>query len=104
MNRLWSPLSFLRTMAPGRSAAGDMALRWTRAFRAEPELAADLLRLGGVVATVPARFEAGIEQPDPIDPLRLAFEAGRRDLALKILAAGHIGHTDLIDLLEANDA
>jgi hypothetical protein len=96
-------LAFLRSYTPSTKDAGEVALRWTRAFRAEPELAADLVRIGGVASTIPARFVEGVEQPDPIDPLRLAYEAGRRDLALKLLAAGNIGQYQLNQLLEPHD-
>jgi hypothetical protein len=99
----WSPLGFLRSFTTGPAEASEVAVRWTRAFRAEPDLAADICRLGGLLATVPVRLEHGVEQPDPIDPLRLAYEAGRRDLALKLLAAGHLGQTDLNSLLESDD-
>ena len=99
----WDAMGFLRSFTTGTNEAGGVALRWTRAFRQEPDLVADIMRLGGVLSTVPVRLEQGIEMPDPIDPLRLAYEAGRRDLALKLLAAGHIGQTDLNSLLEAPD-
>lgn len=99
----WSPLGFLRSFTTGPGDAGEVARRWTKAFRLDPDLAADICRLGGLLATLPVRLQGGVEMPDPIDPLRLAYEAGRRDLALKLLAAGHLGQTDLNSLLESED-
>ena len=100
----WNTMSFLRSFTQGREEGADVALRWTKAYRDEPDLVADIMRLGGVLSTVPVRLENGVEMPDPIDPVRLAYEAGRRDPALKPLAAGHIGPSDLNSLLEAPDA
>lgn len=100
---IWHPLSILQAITARRSAALDLARRWSRAFRDQPELAADIIRLGGVLTRHPQRFEGGIEQPDPIDPLRTAFEAGRRDLALSLLAAGNLTPADFRILMETND-
>ena len=99
----WPPLSILRTFTTNRRAARDIGLRWTAAFLGNPDLAADIIRLGGVLTRPPQRFVDGIEQPDPIDPLRLAFEAGRRDLALSLLAAGHLTLADFRSLMENPD-
>jgi hypothetical protein len=45
----------------------------------------------------------GYPQPARIDPQRLAYEAGRRDLALLILSQGHISHLELNQLMESLD-
>ena len=45
----------------------------------------------------------GYPQPASIDPQRLAYEAGRRDLALLILSQGHISHLELNQLMESLD-
>lgn len=100
---VWSPLGFLRSLAGSPRQGGELASRWADAFAADPELAGDLIRLGGVLTTIPARYEDGIEMPDPIDPHRLAYEAGRRDLALKLLAAGNVGTRTINALIEDPD-
>lgn len=97
---VWQPLSFLQALLPLRSQAGEFAERWVRAFRAEPELARDLIRTGGLLAAQPQSLEGGLATVDQLDPLRLAYEAGRRDLALSLLAAGNIDRFTLSDLLE----
>ena len=63
-----------RIAAP--KVARDMGRRWGGAQRAAPGLAADIAHLGGVF--IPAGA--------PPDPQRLAYDAGRRDLALEVLA------------------
>jgi hypothetical protein len=54
----------------------NMARRWGRARHDCPDLARDVAQLGAVY--VPAGA--------PPDAQRLAYEAGRRDLALEVLA------------------
>ena len=96
----WDPFTLLRTAVQDRRAAAQVALRWTRAFRDRPELGEGRLRIGRVLEARPARFDEGVEQPDPIDPCRLAYEAGQRDLALKLLALGRLGPETLNHLME----
>ena len=80
-----------------------MVRRWTAAFGRDPELAADLIRRGGLLELRPERLENGVVMPDPIDPVRLAYEQGRRALAIELLAVGRISHTDLNELMEQHD-
>jgi len=100
---IWSPLDFLRALFPSRSAAGDMAERWTRAFRADPDLRGDLIRLGGILSAQPVTLDQGVPILDPLDPNRLAYEAGRRDLALALLAAGNLDTHDLNSLMDPDN-
>jgi hypothetical protein len=53
-----------------------MARRWVQARHDDPRLASDVAALGAV------HLPAGA----PPDPQRLAYEAGRRDVALELLA------------------
>lgn len=84
-------------------SAGTVARRWRRAFAAEPDLACDLIRQGGVLAGQPVEMIDGYPQPAPLDPYRLAYEAGRRDLALLLLAQGGISYHELNQLMEARE-
>lgn len=87
-----------------RRAAAAHARRWTEAARREPRLVTDLIAIGGLLALRPVRFEDGIEAPDPIDPCRLAYEAGRRDMAVSLIALMGITPDDLNELTtEARD-
>ena len=94
----WDKLTFLRVLFPTREAAGPVARRWWRAKNEQPLLAQDLIVLGGVLMTQPAD-ENG---PAPIDPIRMAYEAGQRDLALKILAMMNLTPYELNSILEDN--
>lgn len=81
-----------------KRTAAAYARRWTEAARRDRRLVTDLVTLGGVLALRPVRFEDGIEAPDPIDPCRLAYEAGRRDMAVSLIALMGITPDDLNDL------
>ncbi|SFI60658.1 hypothetical protein [Albimonas pacifica] len=65
-----------------RQAVSRRAARWGRACTAEPRLAADVLALGGVLALGP-RDQTGAPE---LAPEHLAYEAGRRELALELVA------------------
>ncbi|MBW4710729.1 hypothetical protein KX928_23310 [Roseobacter sp. YSTF-M11] len=82
---------------PGASRA--MVRRWARAFRDQPELAHDIIALGGIcqlpIALDPRQADLG-----PVDPARLSFECGQRDLAVKLLALGKITPHDINEILE----
>tara|TARA_R110000744_G_scaffold17204_1_gene46845 strand:+ start:479 stop:829 length:351 start_codon:yes stop_codon:yes gene_type:complete len=84
-------------------AAADVAARWQRAFTRDPELSEDLIRLSGLMVVQPIDMKDGYPQPSPIDPYRLAYEAGRRDFALLLLAQGNISHFELSQMMESLD-
>lgn len=71
-------------------AARDVARRWRAARDRSPELATDLMRMGCVMQPVGA----------PLDPQRLAYEAGRRDLAQEMLALMNISIDELNELAQ----
>lgn len=97
---IFDRLTIFRTLFPTRDAAGPVALRWTQAAGRSPELIEDVIRMGGVLAKAPARYVEGVEAVDPIDPIRLARDQGRREMALELLALMTINGAQLADLLE----
>ena len=109
---VWNKFSMLMAIAPTRRVAAaevastrpqsevDMARRWARARRNHPALVDDLIRLGGILAAQP--MQAG--EVLPIDTVRLAYEAGRRDLALQLAAMMSLTINELNDLMESKDA
>lgn len=97
---IWSKFDFLRALFPRPEVASRVSRRWMKARAADPDLAADLIVLGGVLVAQPADAE-GVA---PIDPHRLAYEAGRRDLALQLLAMMSLTPYELSAMLERNDA
>lgn len=68
-----------------KKASYEAALRWTRAFRQNPELADDLIIHSRLATLDAVSFEDGVEVPDKIDPYRLAYEKGQHDLAVKLI-------------------
>lgn len=80
-------------------AAAAVSKRWQRAFARDPELAKDLIREGGVFTLQPVTMQHGYPEPVSPDPHRLAYEAGRRDFAILLLAQGGTTIDDLNDLL-----
>jgi hypothetical protein len=97
---IWDKLAFLRALFPARAAAAQVAARWYKARSREPELMADVIRLGGLLTAQPYDPDAPTA---PIDPQRLAYEAGRRDLALQLAALMGLTLTELNSLMESND-
>lgn len=95
--------SVLRSAVPSRTAAAESGTAWASARNAHPRLAEDVLRLGGVLAMQPATYVDGIASADPVDPHRLAYEAGRRDLAVQLLTLMGISNHDLFTLMETTD-
>lgn len=98
---IFNRISILRALFPARKAASEASLRWHRAARGEPELLADVLAFGGVLALQPDIYDQrGVPMGAPIDPVRLAYEAGRRDLAVQIAALMGVTRTELKSLME----
>ncbi|WP_226783186.1 hypothetical protein [Oceaniglobus trochenteri] len=97
---IFARIPIVRALIPKADPAHDAALRWTRAYRAEPEMAGDLIRVGGVLALRAERYVDGYPAPDPIDPVRLAYEQGQRDMAVKLLAMMSLTPLELNQLQE----
>lgn len=103
--KLWDPITLLRTLIQPQAAAAVPARRWFQARTREPELMGDVLRLGGILtAQAHEADEFGLPGPAPIDPYRLAYQAGRRDMALQLTALMGLSIHELNSLMEANDA
>lgn len=86
-----------------RVSAGDHARRWRRAFAEFPDLRADLIRQAGLLRPQPVVMTEGEPSPAPLDPHRLAYEAGRRDFALQLLSAGGLTIDELNQLVKEPD-
>ena len=95
--------TLLALVAPRQAAAHRLAVRWSAAASRDPALAEDIIRLGGILAHRPMRMEDGVEIPDPVDPIRLAIQQGRRELAQELLAAMSITPFELSQLVERDD-
>lgn len=78
----------------------EMSRRWARARQSNPELLGDVIRLGGLMVAQPMQDGEVM----PLDPYRMAYEAGRRDLALQLSAMMALSVSDLNDLMEDADA
>ncbi|SEN60340.1 hypothetical protein [Palleronia pelagia] len=100
--KISNPLAVLRSIFPQHApeAATGFAARWSRAFARDEELMGDLIVHGGLMVTQPVQMDQGFPSPAPIDPYRLAYEAGRRDLAVQLLSAGNVTHTDIQNMLK----
>lgn len=96
---IWDRITILRVLLPNRAQAHEVARRWRSAAQRHPGLTEDLIRLGGVLVLQP--FENG--EPDVKDTARLAYEAGRRDMALQLLAMMTLSTSKMSDLMENND-
>ncbi len=101
--RIFDRLSVLRTTGQTREITVESATRWGRARDASPGIVEDLVRLGGVLAMQPATYDGGIALADPIDPGRLSYEAGRRDLAIQLLTLAGVDSYELMSLMENKD-
>lgn len=100
---IFARIPIIRAMFPAANPALEAARRWTRAFRTEPELQGDLIRLGGILTLRAERYVEGIPAPDPIDPVRLAYDQGQRDMAVKLLALGGLTPFELNQLKDTPD-
>ncbi|RIA01343.1 MULTISPECIES: hypothetical protein [Cereibacter] len=103
---IWNPLTILVGFFPSaaRREAAACSKRWQAAAARDPRLTLDIIRMGGVLDLQPVRLVDGYPEPEPIDPQRLAYEAGRRDFAMQLLALAHLTPDDLNILMETNDA
>lgn len=101
--RIFDRRSVLQTTSPTRDIVVESATRWSRARDASPGIIEDLVRLGGILAMQPATYVDGLALADPIDPGRLSYEAGRRDLAVQLLTLAGVDSYELMTLMENKD-
>lgn len=101
---IFDRISILRSVfGHNDRAAGVVSSRWKRAFAHEPDLARDVIISGGLLMGQPVNMVEGNPQSPSIDPYVLAYEAGRRDHALQLLAQGGISYDELNQLMEAKE-
>lgn len=84
-------------------AARQFAKRWQKAAMQQPELRTDLIRLGGLFVLPPVQMVNGYPEPVTIDPYQSGREAGRRELAMQLLAACGVTIEDLNQMMETQD-
>lgn len=102
---IWNRIPIIKSFFGANDrAAAEVSLRWQKAVTRDPKLAEDLINLGGLMASQPVEMSDGYPQPATIDPYRLAYEAGRADLARQLLAQGHISTFEINQLMETSDA
>lgn len=97
MTRVWDRLTTIFSIGlfGDTKGAAQLSRRWNREGRRDPALMADLINMGGVLQ---------LTDTDKLDPnQRLAYEAGRRDLALQLLAMAKLDHSELNNLLGDDD-
>lgn len=97
---LFDRFGLMATLFPARAQAAKAAARWSRAAARDPELVADLIRLSGILGLTPDDYEAGVPMGAPVDPVRLAIERGRRDMARQLLALMSVTPFQLQKLME----
>ncbi len=102
---VWHPLTTIAALLPfqAKREALNLARRWGKAAKADPRLAEDLIRLGGILAGQPAVLEDGRPTPALPDAQLLAYQAGRRDMALQLLALMNLSPYQLNDLMKEPD-
>jgi hypothetical protein len=102
---IWHPLTILQGIFPyaKRRAAAAMARRWQGAVAADPRLAQDVIELGDVLTAQPARLTEGYPTPALPDATTLAYAAGRRDMALQLLALMNLPRTHIHNLMKDHD-
>lgn len=83
--------------------AAAMAKRWSAAAANDPELAADLIRISGLLTTSPVDRDPETGLAVPRDPYQEFEQKGARDLALKLLAAMHITPEEINVLMETSE-
>lgn len=99
----WLPLPILRVAFPTAAQARETAERWRRAVRREQQLARDLIALGGLLELPDVTLADGVAVVEDRSPYQLGVAAGRRALALELLALAKIDETDLEETMEQSN-
>lgn len=101
---IFNRLDILRFLTRGNDAAiPDASRPWRQAARDYPVLPVHLIQLGGILTIRAERIEGGTVAPDPIDPVRAAYDEGKRAMAIQLLALMGVTPTELNQLMETND-
>ncbi len=102
---IWDRLSILQGFVPygARAEAARQAYRWTEAAKADSRLCLDLLQLGNILVAQSADIADGWPTPVLPDPAQLAYAAGRRDLALQLLALMNLTPLQLQAMMKEPD-
>jgi hypothetical protein len=100
---IWNRLTVLRALFPRRAQAIEVARRWSKVARDDGRLQQDIIRLGGVLQMQAVTLQDGIPELDQLDPHRLAYEAGRRDFAVQLLALMGTSFEDMNTLMEDDE-
>lgn len=95
--RIWDRISsvFAIGLFADERGAGEISRRWNREQRRDPALMADLINMGGLMQQA--------ETKDFTPEMRLAYEAGRRDLALQLSAMAGLTIAELNSLIGDTD-
>lgn len=85
---IWDRLSILQAIFPASQKAelARKVRRWHGIAKDDTRLVIDVIELGGILTGQPALVANGWPTPVLPDPQTLAYAAGRRDMALQILA------------------
>lgn len=101
---LFDRLGVVRFGFRGHDRPAHMAARrWVAARQADPRLAEDLIVLGNVLCVQTQKITDGNPALQDPDPVRLAYEAGRRDMAVQLLSMMNLSSFELSKMMESND-
>ncbi|WP_289150260.1 hypothetical protein [uncultured Salipiger sp.] len=103
LDRISTLLAHFGLDPDGRARAAEHGEIWRSAAAREPRILGDLIREGGLFEGQPVVMKDGIPSRAPIDPYRMAYEAGRRDFAAQLLSAGGLTHTQIEQLTKDQD-
>lgn len=99
MSGFFTRLGILARPFGGRSVpreVSDRIWRWSRANAEQPEMAEDII----IMAKIMAYGDVGETDRLEASALELAYDRGRRDLGLDILAMMHVRNYELNHLLK----
>jgi hypothetical protein len=102
---IWNPRDLLRALFAGDSLdpVRPVARRWRAAAQADPQLVDDLIVFGEVLVTTPVNMQDGLPVPMVKSATELAYEKGRRDMALQLMALMEVTPNQLRSRAKEND-
>jgi len=93
----WKMAALMTVFSKPRDAIA-IGRRWRSAARDIPALGDDLVHLGGLRLMQPHQRVDGFPQPEALGPEMLAYQQGKRDLALQLLALMGLSQTEFNSL------